>query len=283
MKETNKITWKDVDADWKEKLHQRAEEPNQAVWEQLNAKLAANGQKTTNQNKTKNRLYWPWAAIFVFALGIWWAVPSGWSFKEKEVIANVKNVEKLEARKEGREVRKENREERKEEREERKEKREERKEEREVGKERLEGQTITVVEGRQNLKSRYRKMKTTLQQHVVEKQTKQDVVALIENTSEQKAGEKVEKPETSNEVWVKIDINPLQKEQIKEQELVQNASIQPLKKKKSFGQLVRQVRNLLKGESVEGNNANSLDEGIHQVANTYYRTEEKIKQTFQIQ
>jgi hypothetical protein len=53
------------------------------------------------------------------------------------------------------------------------------------------------------------------------------------------------------------------------------------------GRLLKQVKQVVAGEQLdwqqlkEGNQP--LEDGIHKVANTYYRTEQTIKQTFQIQ
>jgi hypothetical protein len=51
--------------------------------------------------------------------------------------------------------------------------------------------------------------------------------------------------------------------------------------------LIKQVKQVVAGEELdwqqlkEGNRP--LEDGIHQVANTYYRAEQTVKQTFQIQ
>lgn len=94
-------------------------------------------------------------------------------------------------------------------------------------------------------------------------------------------------PEQPEEVWVRIDIDPVE-ETAKPISVAQREDVPVLTKKKTFvGRLLKQVKQVVAGEQVdwqalkEGNR--SLEDGIHQVANTYYRTEQTVKQTFQIQ
>ncbi|MBP6055187.1 MAG: hypothetical protein KA527_06065 [Cytophagaceae bacterium] len=94
-------------------------------------------------------------------------------------------------------------------------------------------------------------------------------------------------PEQPEEVWVRIDIDPVE-ETAKSISVAQREDVPVLTKKKTFvGRLLKQVKQVVAGEQLdwqelkEGNR--SLEDGIHQVANTYYRTEQTVKQTFQIQ
>jgi hypothetical protein len=94
------------------------------------------------------------------------------------------------------------------------------------------------------------------------------------------------KPEQPEEVWVRIDINPVE-ENVKPAVVAQQEPPILAKKKTFLGRLLKQVKQVAAGEQLdwqelkEGNR--SLEDGIHQVANTYYRTEQTVKQTFQIQ
>lgn len=94
------------------------------------------------------------------------------------------------------------------------------------------------------------------------------------------------KPEQPEEVWVRIDINPAE-ENVKPAAVAQQEAPVLTKKKTFLGRLLKQVKQVAAGEQLdwqalkEGNR--SLEDGIHQVANTYYRTEQTVKQTFQIQ
>lgn len=95
-----------------------------------------------------------------------------------------------------------------------------------------------------------------------------------------------EKLEQAESIWVRIDINPIEENAMPTVVAQQEAPV--ITKKKSFiGRLLKQVKQVAAGEQLdwqqlkEGNQP--LEDGIHQVANTYYRTEQTIKQTFQIQ
>jgi hypothetical protein len=95
-----------------------------------------------------------------------------------------------------------------------------------------------------------------------------------------------EKPAQAEEIWVRIDINPIE-ENAKPVEVAQKEAPVVTKKKTLMGRLLKQVIQVVAGEQLdwqelkEGNRP--LEDGIHQVVNTYYRTEQSIKQTLQIQ
>ncbi len=92
-----------------------------------------------------------------------------------------------------------------------------------------------------------------------------------------------EKKEESPEiVTVRLDIDP-----IMEEEEVKPAFTQQKRRKSLFGKIVGEIRQALDGEPVnwqklkEGNPA--FENNIHNVANTYIKTEENLKRTLQIQ
>jgi len=95
-----------------------------------------------------------------------------------------------------------------------------------------------------------------------------------------------EKPEQVEEIWVRIDINPVE-ENVKPVVLAKQEPSEITKKKTFIGRILKQVKQVAAGEQLnwqelkEGNRP--LEDGIHQVVNTYYRTEQTVKQTFQIQ
>ena len=93
------------------------------------------------------------------------------------------------------------------------------------------------------------------------------------------------KPEAIEEIWVRVDIDPI--ESPKPLSVAQLDATPTKKRKGLLGRLIKQVKQVVAGEELdwqqlkEGNRP--LEDGIHQVANTYYRTEQTVKQTFQIQ
>jgi hypothetical protein len=80
-------------------------------------------------------------------------------------------------------------------------------------------------------------------------------------------------------VTVRLDIDPIQEEE--------ERPVAKRRKKSLFGKIVGEIRQALDGEPVnwqklkEGNPA--FENNIHNVANTYLKTEENLKRTFQIQ
>jgi hypothetical protein len=89
------------------------------------------------------------------------------------------------------------------------------------------------------------------------------------------------KEESQDIVTVRLDIDPIVEEEVKP------AFTQQKRRKSLFGKIVGEIRQALDGEPVnwqklkEGNPA--FENNIHNVANTYVKTEENLKRTLQIQ
>jgi hypothetical protein len=108
---------------------------------------------------------------------------------------------------------------------------------------------------------------------VIQESQKEEIVATLPA---------LEKKEESPEiVTVRLDIDPILEEEVKP------AFTQQKRRKSLFGKIVGEIRQALDGEPVnwqklkEGNPA--LENNIHNVANTYIKTEENLKRTLQIQ
>ena len=108
---------------------------------------------------------------------------------------------------------------------------------------------------------------------IIEEAVKEEVVATAPTTEK-----KEESPEI---VTVRLDINPIVEEEVKP------AFTQQKRRKSLFGKIVGEIRQALDGEPVnwqklkEGNAA--FENSIHNVANTYVKTEENFKRTLQLQ
>lgn len=108
---------------------------------------------------------------------------------------------------------------------------------------------------------------------IIEEAVKEEVVATAPTTEK-----KEESPEI---VTVRLDINPIVEEEVKP------AFTQQKRRKSLFGKIVGEIRQALDGEPVnwqklkEGNAA--IENSIHNVANTYVKTEENFKRTLQLQ
>jgi hypothetical protein len=107
---------------------------------------------------------------------------------------------------------------------------------------------------------------------IIEEAVKEEVVATAPTTEK-----KEESPEI---VTVRLDINPIVEEEVKP------AFTQQKRRKSLFGKIVGEIRQALDGEPVnwqklkEGNAA--FENSIHNVANTYVKTEENFKRTLQL-
>jgi hypothetical protein len=94
------------------------------------------------------------------------------------------------------------------------------------------------------------------------------------------------KQENDEEIWVRVDIDPVEEKAIPVA-VAYRESEPPKQKQRGLGRFLKQLKQVVKGEQPvwqelrEGKP--SLIDGIHQVANTYYRTEQTVKQTFQLQ
>lgn len=95
-----------------------------------------------------------------------------------------------------------------------------------------------------------------------------------------------EKSEQTEEIWVSVDINPIN-ESTKPLLVAETINVPVKKNKRILVQLIKQVKQVIEGERLDWQALKErnrpLEDGIHQVANTYYRTEQTVKQAFQIQ
>jgi hypothetical protein len=266
MKNPKNTSWKELDANWKEKLHQQSELPQNDIWVQINQQL--NTPIVTKEKKKKILFlsYWSWAAIFALAIGLFWIKIIQTNDTKIERTAQFKGKEKrrvIEERREKREERKVivARREKREERNvivARREKREERN---------------VIVAGREKREER----------KVFEesRETQNLPIDFERIKTEEKIAAETKKMVQDNEIWVKINIDPIHKNTITENIVSVNEKPEQAKKKKLFVNFIKQIKNILDGENPSKDNPSHFHEGIHQVANTYYKTEEKLKQTFQ--
>jgi hypothetical protein len=108
---------------------------------------------------------------------------------------------------------------------------------------------------------------------VIQESPKEEIVANVPIIQQ-----KEESPEV---LTVRLDIDPIGEEEVKP------AFTQQKRRKSLFGKIVGEIRQALDGEPVnwqklkEGNPA--FENNIHNVANTYIKTEENLKRTLQIQ
>jgi PP-loop superfamily ATP-utilizing enzyme len=255
MKDPNKNSWEKLDAHWKEKLQEKSDAPNLHIWEQLENRLDEHSLEKRKKNKIVFLKFASWAAFLAIALGFIWvklqtsptqtisqAVPK---IIQKEKII----VEKKSLQKEAYQIT-----------------------------DRIKALVKNDVASPNQIKKR---IKEVIIPKAIEKQEEMVIVGTDMSVLKEPKLQAPEKQEEQAEIWVKVAIDPIQNTQKADQTLLTEEKALPIKKKKSLGQMIRQLKNLMDGEAVNDNNPNTIQEGIHQVANKYYQTEEKFKQTFQ--
>jgi hypothetical protein len=84
--------------------------------------------------------------------------------------------------------------------------------------------------------------------------------------------------EKEEAVWLKVEIDPVF--QVSEQENEATLAEIPRVKKRSFGQLIKTIKQVIKGNPGEWS---EVKENFHLVAHKYIQTEETIKQKIQYQ
>ena len=90
------------------------------------------------------------------------------------------------------------------------------------------------------------------------------------NLAEDKGAEKEEV------IWVQVKIDPILPVEEERPTLTEN----PIQKKRNFGQLLKKIKQVIKGDPGEWS---EIKENFHLVANKYVQTEETIKQKIQFQ
>jgi hypothetical protein len=254
MKEQNKDSWEKLEAHWKQKIEENSDSPNPNLWKQLENRL-----DEQTQEKKKNKIvflkFGSWAAFLAIALGfIWVKLQTSPTQTISQVAPKIIQTEKIT-----------------------------------VEKKSLQKETFQIKEGIKawvkndvaTLDQIKKRSKEVIIPKTIEKQEEMVIVETDMSVLKEPKLQAPDKQEEQAEIWVKVAIDPIQNAQKVDQTLLTEEKTLPIKKKKSLGQMIRQLKNLMDGEAVNDNNPNTIQEGIHQVANKYYQTEEKFKQTFQ--
>jgi hypothetical protein len=254
MKEHNKDSWEKLEAHWKHKIEENSDSPNPNLWKQLENRL-----DEQTQEKKKNKIvflkFGSWAAFLAIALGfIWVRLQTSPTQTISQVVPKIIQTEKIT-----------------------------------VGKKSLQKEVFQIKDEKKalvknDIASRNQintRNKEVIIPKTIEKQEEMVIVGTDMSEVKEPKLQVPEKQEEQAEIWVKVAIDPIQNAQKANQTLLTEEKALPIKKKKSLVQMIRKLKNLMDGEAVDDNNSNTIQEGIHQVANKYYQTEEKFKQTFQ--
>lgn len=247
MKNQHNDSWDKIEKNWRDKLQGHSLPPSEDLWSQLEEQLSKKEKpKPVFISQNSLRKYGYWAAIFVLSIGLNWYFV--WNKKTEEPsIVQLKIPSKRPLLIPS------------------------------VAKTPKPASLVKEPRIQANASKQFHST------HPVEKVIEHErvennpIIPLPEQKTEVIANQPMEQ-ESSEEVWVKVSIDPLPASPALEK-LTEARPVE--KKKKNLFKLITQIKNLMNGESNNQEVPENLRGGIHQVANTYYRTEEKLKQTFQ--
>lgn len=246
MKHASEKDWNSIESSWRKKMQEDRSPVPEALWGKLAERLDA-------EEKPKVFLFkaWPWAAVLVLALGIGWqwflpsigeVAQSGQSSPKSPLLQSSANQQLAISKPLSMELNEET--------------------------------EISRSATRKVLSRETDEKIVDLGQPI---QAKEEVVMqqntpLLANLSQDKGEEKEEA------VWLKVEIDPVV--QVSEQENEATLAEIPRVKKRSFGQLIKKIKQVIKGNPGEWS---EVKENFHLVAHKYIQTEETIKQKIQYQ
>jgi hypothetical protein len=245
MKNPSDKNWKFIESEWREKIQEENSPISEGLWEKLSARLDAEEKPKVFFIKT-----WQWAAILAVAIGIGWQ----WFLPRKEEVApRAKSTMKAPMQT------------------------------LHIQKDRV-SETMTAkaieVAGIMIQKSDNKRepILPTIEKSVIEAlsaPTRENTVVQQNppspsNLAEDKGAEKEEV------IWVQVKIDPILSVDEERPTLTEN----PIQKKRNFGQLLKKIKQVIKGDPGEWS---EIKENFHLVANKYVQTEETIKQKIQFQ
>lgn len=246
MKNQSNDSWDKIEGNWRKKLQEQSIQPSEELWSKLDAKLSKEEHsKIVIVHKNPFKRYWTWAAIFAIAIGLNWF----YRFKQTtelplDILSKTPSSKAI--------------------------------------KQPSQNNNNILVKVEQKIQPQ-----TIIQKHpkaeapIENNLTKEPIEISQSTVSEEQKKEILVSPstqDTSQEIWVKVSIDPIPAN-IQAEKL---SDVKPTeKKKRNFFKLLKQLKNIVNGENNLEEVPDNLSGSIHQVANTYYRTEEKLKQTFQ--
>lgn len=248
MKHSSEKDWNSIESAWRKKMQEDRSPVPETLWGKLAERLDA-------EDKPKVFLFkaWPWAAVLALALAIGWqsflppiveVAQSGQSSLKSSVLQSSAIQQRATSKPQSMEVKENPRTD-------------------------ISKTAIRKVESRQ-VDGKIVELGQPLQ--VKEEVVMQQNPPLVAQTSQEKAEEKQEA------VWLKVEIDPLV--QVSEQEKEATLAEIPRVKKRSLGQLIKKIKQVIKGNPGEWT---EVKESFHLVAHKYVQTEETIKQKIQYQ
>lgn len=245
MKNRSDKDWESIESEWRGRIQEENSPISEGLWEKLSARLDAEEKPKVFFIKT-----WQWAAILAVAIGLSWQ----WFLPRKEEVAlRAKSTMKAPMQT------------------------------LHIQKDRVsESMTAKAIEvaGIMIQKSDKKRVPIlpTIEKSVIEAlsaPTRENTLVQQNppspsNLAEDKGAEKEEV------IWVQVKIDPILPVDEERPTLTEN----PIQKKRNFGQLLKKIKQVIKGNPGEWS---EIKENFHLVANKYVQTEETIKQKIQFQ
>ncbi len=243
MKNRSDKDWESIESEWRGRMHEENAPVSEELWEKLSARLDAEEKPKVFFIKT-----WQWAAILAVAIGIGWQ----WFLPRKEEVAqktkstmNASNAPTLNIQRE--------------------------RISKTMPDKSIEVAGIIIQKSdKKSVQILPKFEKSASEAPATENMVVQQNPPSPSNLAEEKGAEKEEV------IWVQVKIDPVVPVDEERPTLTEN----PIQKKRNFGQLLKKIKQVIKGNPGEWS---EIKENFHLVANKYIQTEETIKQKIQFQ
>lgn len=242
MKNRSDKDWESIESEWRGRMQEENSPISEELWEKLSARLDAEEKPKVFFIKT-----WQWAAILAVAIGLsWqWFLP-----RNEEVALRAKSTMKAPMQTLN------------------------------IQKDRVsESMTAKAIKVAGIIIQKSDKKRVPIlpiiEKSVIEAPTRENTLVQqnppsTSNLAEDKEAEKEEV------IWVQVKIDPI----LPVDEEGPTLTEKPIQKKRNFGQLLKKIKQVIKGNPGEWS---EIKENFHLVANKYVQTEETIKQKIQFQ
>lgn len=247
MKHSSEKDWNSIESTWRKKMQEDTSPVPEGMWENLSNRLDAEEKPNVFFVKT-----WPWAAVLVIGLGIsyLWFLPKAQEITQVahsstngiEVQSSVSRVQAS-----------------------------------------SKPMPNDVTENLRTNRSRAeilkvdnRQIKANVEELVALEPVKEEV-AVQKNPAIPTNAVEINTPDKEETVWIKVEIDPIVRTSEEEKERLTEV---PEVKKRSLGQLLKKIKQVVKGNPGEWS---EIKENFHLVAHKYVHTEETIKQKIQFQ
>jgi hypothetical protein len=240
MKNPSDKDWKSMESEWREKIQEEISPVPERLWEKISLRLDAEEKPKVFFFKT-----WQWVAILAVAIGLGWQ----WLLPRKEEVAQKSKSTMKAPILTALQIQKEHT-------------------SKSIPTEKIKVTSVIIhspEKGRVSLEPKTEIDEPT-RQHVVVQQSPPPPSNLAEE----------KRAEEEDVIWVQVKIDPIVPVDEERPTLTEN----PIQKKRNFGQLLKKIKQVIKGNPGEWS---EIKENFHLVANKYVQTEESIKQKIQFQ